>query len=416
MEVKAEYKQSNHGAIPTDWEERAIGELDPFVTSGSRGWARFYADRGELFIRITNMSRESVYLDLTDSKFVRLPDGGHEGGRTQLQDGDLLISVTADIGIVCYVDHRVPNPAYINQHVALVRFDNTRVSNLFVAYFLSHQPAQQRFRSITDQGAKAGINLATVRGVALILPSLSEQQAIAAALGDVDALIGSLDRLIVKKRDLKQAAMQQLLTGQTRLPGFSGEWKASSVGREFDIQLGKMLDVEKNSGVLKPYLGNRSIQWGRIDTRDLPLMAMSSSDLERFRLYQGDLLVCEGGEVGRAAIWDEPVGECYFQKAIHRLRPRYGFNPQLMIALLMIWSQGGLLYNYVTRTSIAHLPKDKFLTIPLPVPHPAEQSAIAEVLTDIDAEVAALENRRDKTRLLKQGMMQELLTGRTRLV
>ena len=87
-----------------------------------------------------------------------------------------------------------------------------------------------------------------------------------------------------------------------------------------------------------------------------------------------------------------------------------------MLAFLRLWSERGLLSNYVTQTSIAHLPKEKFVTIPLPVPELAEQSAIAEVLTDMDNEIAALENRRDKTRLLKQGMMQELLTGRTRLV
>ncbi|KVV62919.1 hypothetical protein WK90_35550 [Burkholderia cepacia] len=249
-------------------------------------------------------------------------------------------------------------------------------------------------------------------------------------MGDVDALLSGLDKLITKKRDLKQAAMQQLLTGKIRLPGFElkagvkktdagvipEDWDVSPVGREFDVQLGKMLDAEKNIGELKPYLGNRAVQWNQIDVSDLSLMRMTRSDMERFRLRKGDLLVCEGGEVGRAAIWDEPIEECYYQKALHRLRPLRGFDSRLMVEMLHLWSDVGVLDNYVTQTSIAHFPREKFLKVPMPVPPLSEQSAIAEVLSGMDAELAALEARRDKTRLLKQGMMQELLTGKTRLI
>ena len=124
---------------------------------------------------------------------------------------------------------------------------------------------------------------------------LAEQRAIAGVLGDVDALLGALDRLIAKKRDLKQAAMQQLLTGQTRLPGFTGKWDTSTVGREFEIQLGKMVDAEGNTGVWKPYLGNKDVQWGRVDVSTLRTVRMTNADLQRYRLNKGDLLVCEGG-------------------------------------------------------------------------------------------------------------------------
>jgi type I restriction enzyme S subunit len=138
--------------------------------------------------------------------------------------------------------------------------------------------------------------------------------------------------------------------------------------------------------------------------------------MDRFRLAPGDLLVCEGGEVGRAAIWDQPILECYFQKAIHRLRPVRAFNVRFMLALLRHWVDDGMLSDYVTQTSIAHLTREKFAQVPVPVPSPEEQLAIATVLSDMDAELTALEARRDKTRDLKQAMMQELLTGRTRLV
>jgi type I restriction enzyme S subunit len=158
------------------------------------------------------------------------------------------------------------------------------------------------------------------------------------------------------------------------------DWKVSTIGREFDIQLGKMLDAEKNRGIPKPYIGNKAVQWNRIEIDDLPMVPLSRSDLDRFRLLRGDLLVCEGGEVGRAAIWEDPIDECYYQKALHRLRPLRGFNPRLMVELLRNWSHHGLLANYVTQTSIAHLTREKLAEVPMPVPQPEEQRAIAGTL------------------------------------
>ena len=202
---------------------------------------------------------------------------------------------------------------------------------------------------------------------------------------------------------------------QSEIGVIPDEWAVSTVGREFDIKLGKMLDAEKNVGVPKPYLGNKAVQWDRIDISDLPTVPMSRADIDRFRLRTGDLLACEGGEVGRAAIWDAPIEECYYQKALHRLRPLRGFNSRLMAALLRQWSDRGVLANYVTQTSIAHLPREKFLNVPMPVPPPAEQRAIAWALSDVDALIGALDSVLAKKRDLKQAAMQQLLTGQKRL-
>lgn len=193
------------------------------------------------------------------------------------------------------------------------------------------------------------------------------------------------------------------------------DWETSTVGAEFSIKLGKMLDAEKNVGVLKPFLGNKSVQWGRIDLTGIGEIKLSSSDLQRFLLRDGDLLVCEGGEVGRSAIWHQEIDECYYQKALHRLRPIRNYNVQLMLNVLQRLASSGFLINYVTQTSIAHLPKDKFETVPIPIPTKAEQEAIAEALSDADALIEAQEQLVVKKRQLKQGAMQELLTGKRRL-
>jgi type I restriction enzyme S subunit len=197
---------------------------------------------------------------------------------------------------------------------------------------------------------------------------------------------------------------------QTEVGVIPEEWDVSTVGREFDVKLGKMLDAEKNVGVPKPYLGNRAVQWDRIDISELPTVRMTRADMERFRLRKGDLLACEGGEVGRAAIWDAPIEECYYQKALHRLRPLRGFDPRLMVGLLRQWSERGVLANYVTQTSIAHLPREKFMEVPMPVPPLPEQRAIAEALSDVDGLLGGLDRLIAKKRDLKQATMQQLLT------
>ena len=253
MEVKLGYKQTEVGVIPEEWDVVQLGDLKPFVTSGSRGWASFYSERGSLFVRITNLSRESIYLDLADSKYVKLPPEASEGVRTQLNEHDVLISITADIGMVGYVDASVPTPSYINQHIALVRFDPSRTSGKFVSYFLASEKPQKLFRASTDTGAKAGMSLGTVQKIQTALPPLPEQHAIAEALSDVDALLGALDRLIAKKRDLKQAAMQQLLTGQTRLPGFHGEWEVKTVA---ELEKLKLVNLSRGKVISKKDIDN----------------------------------------------------------------------------------------------------------------------------------------------------------------
>lgn len=192
------------------WEVTTIGDLKPFVTSGSRGWAPFYAEQGELFVRITNMWRDSIYLDLTDSKYVQLPPGANEGVRTQLKVHDVLISITADIGIVSYVDESIPSPAYINQHIALVRFNEAQLSGKYVAYFLASERSQQLFRASTDTGTKAGMSLIGIQKIGLMLPSLPEQHRIATCLSSLDALIAAETQKHAALQRHKRGLMQQL--------------------------------------------------------------------------------------------------------------------------------------------------------------------------------------------------------------
>ena len=396
MEVKAGYKQTDIGVIPTEWDEKSAGELSPFVTSGSRGWARYYSNRGSLFVRITNLSREVIYPDLTNQKLVDLPRSATEGLRTALQAGDILVSITADIGIIGYVDDQFPTPAYINQHIACVRFPPEKVNSKFASYYLASSGPQKRFAEATDVGAKSGINLNTVRALRLVCPPLPEQQAIANALSDVDQLIASLDQLIAKKRDLKQAAMQQLLTGKTRLAGFSGEWKTKRLGEVVAIVKGQLITQDTVVDGTIPVIagGKKPAYFHNIANRFGKTITVSGS----------------GASAGYVAKYDEPIfaSDCCTISE--------GSTYDLDYIYYYLLSRQSHIYRSQTGGAQPHIhPKDLQPMI-VGIPSHGEQVAIAATLSDMDAELTELAHRRDKTIALKQGMMQELLTGRTRLV
>jgi type I restriction enzyme, S subunit len=196
-------------------------------------------------------------------------------------------------------------------------------------------------------------------------------------------------------------------------PPAHGPWQMSTVGAHFDVQLGKMLDAARNAGDPKLYLGNRAVQWGRIDMLAAGMVPLTREDQIRYRLKTNDLLVCEGGEVGRAAIWQGEPDECYYQKALHRLRTKAGFDPRVMMALLEYWSETNAFNNYVTRTSIAHLPRERLLTIPLPIIPPCEQERIAAVIDDTNSLIAKLDQIIVKKEAIKRGMMRELFSAKT---
>ena len=396
------YKQTDAGIVPEDWDVDPLGNHVQ-ITSGESPSGLQLGSNGRPYFKVEQLGSSEKYLDRNSTPY------------------HFVIGPTVPSQSVVFAKR---GAAIALNKVRILSEDSFMDTNLMAltpsqgleSEYLHYALAHIGLWKLADTTSVPQINNKHIKPLLFPLPRVKEQRAIAAALSDVDSLLSGLDRLIAKKRDLKQATMQQLLTGQVRLPDFHGEWEVSTVGREFEVQLGKMLDAEKNVGVPKPFIGNKAVQWDGIDVSELTTVPMSRSDIERFRLSKGDLLVCEGGEVGRAAIWEAPIEECYYQKALHRLRPIRGFNSRLMAAILRLWSDGSTLLNYVTQTSIAHLPREKFMEVPIPVPSPTEQSAIAAVLFDVDAELAALGARREKTRALKQGMMQELLTGRTRLV
>jgi len=241
-------------------------------------------------------------------------------------------------------------------------------------------------------------------------PTEKEQRAIAAALSDVDALLDGLDRLIAKKRDLKHAAMQQLLTGQTRLPGFTGEWGVKRLGNV--VQLRKERIDPRRSGFNDFCIEMEHIEQGTGCLVGHTSTTESSSLKSVFSA--GDVLFGKLRAYLRKYWLADQDGVCSTEIWV-LMATRSSLSPAFLFQLVNT-------DRFIEAASLAygtHMPRSDWnimRSYGIHLPPLSEQTAIAAVLSDIDAELATLEARRDKTRALKQGMMQELLTGRTRLV
>jgi type I restriction enzyme S subunit len=266
--------------------------------------------------------------------------------------------------------------------------------------------AQEQLHNLETGSALKQLPVGRLILLSLAFPSPSEQRAIAEAISDVDELLRDLDRLITKKRELKEAAMQQLLTGQTRLPGFRGEWEVKRLGSVAEILMGQSPDSRnynrRGDGV--PLVqGNADIENRRSIARVWTTQLTKEG-------RAGDLLLTVRAPVGSVGVISE---RCCLGRGVCSLRPR-GSAAFLFQALLYAEVAWRVLEQGSTFTS-ANSTQVATFSLLMP-PRMEEQTAIAEILTDMDAELAALEQRREKTRDLKRAMMQELLTGKTRLI
>ena len=210
-----EFKDSPLGRIPMEWEVRSINSISDFVTSGSRGWAQYYSDEGAVFLRIGNLTRDHINMRFDDTVFVR-PPASAEVLRTAVLPGDILISVTADLGIIGVIPEGF-GEGYVNQHVALVRISDPEVDQRFIGWFLQSRLGQIQIGKNNESGAKAGLNLPTVQNLLVASPPSYEQRHIVQILDTTAKMISRLQTEMDKQIHLKMALMQDLLTGKVSI-------------------------------------------------------------------------------------------------------------------------------------------------------------------------------------------------------
>jgi type I restriction enzyme S subunit len=314
---------------------------------------------------------------------------------------DLFISVAGSLGIVGKVPEEL-HGANLTENAD--RITDISCSQDFLLYILMSPLIQGTIQSIQTVGAQPKLALARIREFLIPHPPLPEQRAISAALSDVDALLAALDRLIAKKRDLKQAAMQQLLTGQTRLPGFEGEWVVKSFGELFNFSGGYSASRDDLSGEGHCYLHYGDIHtsslttvdvtadFAQIPKLDIPLKRVAPSSL----LEDGDVVFVDASEdddgVSKhvVVVNDERkpfisglhtiIAKAKTDELVHAYR-RFCFQTRAIKEQFKFYAVG---------TKVSGISKSNIPKLTLPIPSQSEQTAIAAVLSDMDAELAAM--------------------------
>ncbi|WP_397379476.1 restriction endonuclease subunit S [Prosthecobacter sp.] len=406
--MKPGYKQSEVGVIPEEWECAKLSEFFSFISYGFTNPMPSVHD-GVFMITAADINNGRLQLD-TARKTSETAYRTLLTAKSKPLKNDILLTKDGTLGRLALVGNET---VCINQSVAVIR-PNGRVEPQFLKLLLESPRYQKRM--VEDAGGSTikHIYITIVDKMPLGLPlDISEQRAIVAALSDVDGLLGGLDRLIVKKRDLKHAAMQQLLTGQTRLPGFHGEWEVKRLGDAFTITAGKSKSayIVEGGDFWICDMGSVSIE-GR-------LIVSKRTNYRGDFLKRGDLIMPKddiggGNIIGKVGYVD--ANESYILgDHVYCLRALEG-DPRFLAYVINSHRVNSELRKKVIGSAQLGLGRKSVNEQEMVFPSVSEQTAIAEVLTEMDAELAALEQRREKTRAVKQAMMQELLTGRTRLI
>jgi type I restriction enzyme S subunit len=398
MEVKPGYKQTEVGVIPEEWEVRSLGTLATMVASGR---SRVAAACGSY----------PVHGSTGVIGYTEKPD----------YEGDVILA--ARVGANAGKLNLVSGQYGVTDNTIMVR-----LSSGCCLPFFWRQLESKRLNSLVFGSGQPLITGTQLKALPLGVPPLPEQRAIAGVLSDVDALIGALDSALAKKRDLKQAAMQQLLTppgagqaGQKRLPGFHGEWQNKPLGdlisHCFSGATPRRIRHDYFKGDIR-WITSGELNYNMITDTAEKISSEAAARTNLKIVPKGTFLMAitgleAEGTRGSCGIVGEPSTtnqSCMAIFPTSDLVTAYLFHYYVLRgeALAFQYCQGTKQQSYTAKLV-------KQLPIALP-PTTTEQTAIAEVLSDMDVELAALTQRRDKTRALKQGMMQELLTGRIRLV
>jgi type I restriction enzyme, S subunit len=378
------YKQTEVGLIPEDWDFKSLGAI-ACIATGNTPPTNDATNYGDDFLFVSPV-------DLGYAKYILQTDKmlskkGFAISRRFPKDSILFVCIGSTIGKCGIASKELTS----NQQINAI-FPSSAFSTDYIYYSVS--AAASKIRVLAGEQAVPIVNKTQFsESVIPFPPTKVEQEAIAEALSDADALIESLEQLITKKRHIKQGAMQQLLNGKKRLQGFSGEWEVKRIGDLLAIAHGKSQHAVTDRNGIYPILATG----GQIGTAN------------RFLYDKPSVLIGRKGTIDRPQYMDQPfwtVDTLFYSVIIAPNNAKYLFYQFCMID----WKQ------HNEASGVPSLNARTIERIELMVPPPEEQTAIATILSDMDTEIAALETKLAKARQIKQGMMQELLTGKIRLV
>ena len=294
-------------------------------------------------------------------------------------------------------------------HAMVVRAKPKMILPEFLPFFLQSDMFMERAIEISVGSLSPTINWKTLNVQEFPLPPIDEQKRIAEILWAADEAVEQWRRVY---------SVLNILISVHRVEFFSRKnWPTKKLKNLFSVQLGKMLSPKAKTGNSSfPYLANYNVQWDRIDLEKVQEMDFSEKEREKFALVPGDILVCEGGEVGRSAIWHGEIENCYYQKALHRLRPISNFSSEVMLQFMMWADRKGLFKALTGHSTIAHLTAIKLKEMDVPVPSDKEQALVELIFRELKSARHIISEQIAKTTELKQSLSCGLLSNGVRHV
>ena len=416
--MKPGYKQTEVGAIPEDWEVKSLSEIASFKNGINKGKSDF--GHGYPFVNLMDVFGIPKIYKAT-SELGLINTNAAERELYNLKGGDVLFvrsSVKpAGVGLTTLISSDLPDTVFSG---FLIRFrDSGHIEVGFKEHCFFDTKFRSRLISSSTVSANTNINQDSLKQLRIALPPTKiEQRAIATALSDADALIQSLERLIAKKRDIKQGAMQELLTGNKRLPGFSGEWEY--------VEAGDIGCFRGGSGFQTKHQGATSGRYPFFKVSDMNNEG-NATFMEMANNYISETV---RKQLGATAFPDKSIVFAKVGAAVFierkKILTKVSCIDNNMAAFMLDESLAYYRFihyvllnkklgDFVSTTALPSLSGSVLAAIEMPLPALPEQIAIATALTDMDAEIGALDSKLAKARQIKEGMMQELLTGRIRL-
>lgn len=425
MELKPGYKRTDVAVIPEDWEMCTIQELI------DRGAIIGHLDgnHGELYPRSHEFQESGVpYVSANDFNGHKVSfnsckylteERARRFRKGIAKNGDVLFAHNATVGPTALLSTEL-DYVILSTTATYFRCNSEKLINSFVLYMLQASCFVRQYRAVMTQSTRNQVPITAQRKLFVVLPSTKvEQEAIAKALSDMDDLIEALEHLILKKRRIKVGATQKLLFGKNRLPGFDDEWKTHAMSYYFEPVGTRNTELNDNVVTI-------SAQLGFVRQEEFFKKRVASKVLENYYLIErGDFAYNRSysngypfGAIKRLTKYDKGVVTTLY--ICFRLKSNTSADPAffehyfeaglLNPGLATVTNEGGRAHGLLNIT------KADFFTREVTCPCLSEQVAIAAVLSDLNAEIEALEEKLVKARQLKQGMMQELLTGRIRLI
>lgn len=403
------YKQTEVGVIPEEWGVIKLKEKVSFKTGpfGSALHQSDYIDDGIPVINPMQIIDGKIIptstMAITEKAAICLSD-------FRLQTYDIVIGRRGEMGRCAVIDI-LENGWLCGTGSMIIRCNKSLIDPNYLQRVLSSAPIIAAIENTSVGSTMINLNQSTLGNLSIPLPPLPEQRAIAAALSDADALIDALGRLVAKKRRIKEGAMQELLTGRRRLPGFAGKWERKRLGEVAEIVTGGT-----PSTIVPDYWGEGYPWVTPSDISDKKDISCSERSLTQDGINQihmlprDSVLVTCIASIGKNVILRESGG-CNQQ--INAIVPNAQMIPDFIFYLMELNTD--YLIENAGKTATSIISRKVFSNLFFTFPPREEQSAIAAVLSDMDSEIQALEAKLAKARLVKRGMMQELLTGRVRL-